>query len=280
MKFVSGLVLSCLLVGPAVAQIDATTARLVYKEAGAERALTRNGQAFTTTDGHRLLFDSYSPPVAAGRKPAVIFVSGTEDARTWPGFQDFGRVAAARGFVGLVPTKRYPRGVDGTRLAALDTRDFVEYVAKNSGALGVDPDKICLWVISGGAPTAAVAFLAGNPPVRCLVVYYGPLDASGQIPAGRKMAPAMVAEFSPLHALQSQNARQVPTFIVRAGRDRPFLNEDIDAFIVAALKANLPLRLTNYPEGEHAFDIVNDTDDSRRIIADTFEFLKAETAPR
>ena len=41
------------------------------------------------------------------------------------------------------------------------------------------------------------------------------------------------------------------------------LNESIDAFVLAALKRNLPLTVINHAHAQHAFDLLDDTDETR-----------------
>lgn len=41
-----------------------------------------------------------------------------------------------------------------------------------------------------------------------------------------------------------------------------------------SLLGGAPLELLNHPKGRHAFDILDDDDRSREIIARTFDFLK------
>jgi dienelactone hydrolase len=62
--------------------------------------------------------------------------------------------------------------------------------------------------------------------------------------------------------------------VVRAGRDHPLNNQAIDAFVAEALRQNAPIEVINYPEGRHAFDVLDATDQTRQIIRRTLEFLK------
>jgi hypothetical protein len=80
--------------------------------------------------------------------------------------------------------------------------------------------------------------------------------------------------FSPIYHLSHEDAAKIaPLFIARAGRDRAFLNEILDEFIVVANERNLALTLMNHPNGEHAFDILNDSARSREIIKATLAFM-------
>jgi dienelactone hydrolase len=84
--------------------------------------------------------------------------------------------------------------------------------------------------------------------VRCAALCYGPLDVDPD--------PALP-----------------PLLVVRAGRDHPELNRAIDGFLAGALAANLPVELVNHADGHHAFDTVDDTDESRRVIRRVLAFL-------
>jgi acetyl esterase/lipase len=43
---------------------------------------------------------------------------------------------------------------------------------------------------------------------------------------------------------------------------------------VARKRLNRPLTLTNYPAGAHAFDLLDDSETSRRIIRQVLDFLR------
>ena len=48
----------------------------------------------------------------------------------------------------------------------------------------------------------------------------------------------------------------------------------MDRFLAAALARNLPLTFTNHAEGQHAFDLFDDTDISRQIVAQILAFMR------
>jgi hypothetical protein len=47
----------------------------------------------------------------------------------------------------------------------------------------------------------------------------------------------------------------------------------MDRFIAEGLKRGLPLTLVNHPTGPHAFDLMDDSDMSRHVVAQAIEFL-------
>ena len=72
----------------------------------------------------------------------------------------------------------------------------------------------------------------------------------------------------------------LPLLVVKAGLDDPATNAGIDKLVSKAKAAGLPIELIEYKEGEHAFDIKQDTDETRAIISRTLEFMKEKlTAP-
>src|SRR3712207_1292932 len=65
--------------------------------------------------------DIYFNLDAKGPRPTLLLISGTEDSRDWGGYRDFGKLAAERGFVAVVPAKRFPRGGTGIAQGRADT---------------------------------------------------------------------------------------------------------------------------------------------------------------
>ena len=52
------------------------------------------------------------------------------------------------------------------------------------------------------------------------------------------------------------------------------INQSIDAFVQEALAGNAPLEVMNHPTGRHGFDILDDNDRSREIIARAVAFAQ------
>jgi hypothetical protein len=68
----------------------------------------------------------------------------------------------------------------------------------------------------------------------------------------------------------------IPLLVVRAGKDEtPGLNVALDGFAARAIAANRPLTLVNYPEAPHAFDLFWDGPETRRILQQGLDFLRA-----
>ncbi|MGK6356325.1 alpha/beta hydrolase [Sphingomonas sp. DT-207] len=267
----AALLAPCTVLAQDEARRDPSKTRVVYRVAGTERVKVRADQRFDSA-GTPLAYDAYLPATDAKARPAIVFVSGTSDVRDWTWYQDLGRLAAAHGMVGIVPDKRYPRGADGLRTGMADTEALFAHLQAEAPALGIDPDRICLWVFSAGGRLAALPFRENAPRIACLVAYY-PILSSADL----MNDPALLPAFSPAEAVARVGAPRVPTLVARAGRDSPAINATIDRFLAAALAAGQPVTLVNAPESEHGFDGYNDTNESRRIVAQSFRFVSEAT---
>ena len=62
--------------------------------------------------------------------------------------------------------------------------------------------------------------------------------------------------------------------IARAGRDEPDISRSVEAFVGEARRRGQQVEVVDYPQGAHAFDIDQDTDESRAVIARGVQFVK------
>lgn len=268
-------------------RVDPAQVSIVYRVPKMEQVTVRRGVVFDNTAGKRLALDAYIPRGVrtGGRLPAIVFISGAEKVRHWRWFITWGQLAAAHGIVGIVPDKRYPRGLDGIRTGFEDTEKLLAYLRANGARLGVDPQRICLWTFSAGGRLTSVGLNSGTPNVRCLVSFYGILDLSQEFAAvgDERQRDSLLKRYSPLHVLETaagSGGKVPPILIGRAGKDAPFINSGIDRFAATALRSNVSLTIMNYPEGDHGFDGLNDTPQSRALIKAALQFVVENTASR
>lgn len=119
-----------------------------------------------------------------------------------------------------------------------DARALLDHLAANGNRVGI-------WSTSGHGP---VALSAANHA------------------AGAVMINPMVNDACPL----------VPLFVARAGQDEtPGLNVALDAYVAAAVAADKPVTLVNYPGAPHLFDLFLDGPETRRILQAGLAFLRA-----
>jgi dienelactone hydrolase len=70
-------------------------------------------------------------------------------------------------------------------------------------------------------------------------------------------------------------AGELPIVLTRVGRERPELAALVDAFIEAAQACGARLEIVDVPNGQHAFDILDHTDESRAAVMTAFEKVLA-----
>jgi dienelactone hydrolase len=242
-RALSVVVAVALLAAPAVAQRpDPRKMGVVFTLAGTESVRVRANLPYKG----ELTMDLYSPPSApaGARLPAVVFVNGigAPELKDWKVYQDWGRLVAASGMVGI----NYQSRQD----PAADAADLVRHLRENAASLGVDENRICIWSCSANVGVGLPFVLdPSRTYIRCAVFYYGAMN-------------------------QKATRDDVPMLVARAGLDGPQLNRGIDEFVKDAIAREVPLTLVNYAEGQHAFDIFDDTATSREYVRQTLDFMK------
>jgi len=253
--------------------------RIVYDAAGMTDVDTLRRIVYKREDDTDLLMDVYRPRGGGPglRRPAIVFVHGGPIPKTmlppreWGFFVSYGELAAASGLVGVVLNHRLHDITDYDR-ALGDLSAGIDHVRRQADTLGVDADRLALWVFSGGGPLLA-EFLRTQPPyIRCVVAFYALLDLRPFLPPDADATRReRAARLSP--AMHVRAAR-LPIFVGRAGLDGPLVNNSIDAFVAEALSANAPLDLMNHSTGHHAFDVLDDDERSRAIIGRALGFVQ------
>jgi acetyl esterase/lipase len=200
--------------------------------------------------------------------PAVVFVHGgplppdqRPTPRDWPVYRAYGSLAASRGAVG-VTVDHALYGIDAYPVAAADVVEAVTVVREDPR---VDPDRLALWFFSGGG--LLLADWLRTPPdwLRCVAASYPILGA----PPGFDVDP----RFRPAEAVAG--AGDLPIVLTRVGRERPAFAATVEEFVTAAQARGARLTIVDVPDGQHAFDILDDTDESRDAIRRAFDAVLA-----
>lgn len=198
--------------------------------------------------GEGLQMDVYRPRAASRPAPALVFFNlATGPQRSSLFYKSWAQVAAAQGIVAILPDLSAEN--EAQQLDAL-----LKHLSANGLGLGINPDAIAVFAGSGNV-SRSLPLLQDQKrtTVRAAVLYYGTSTAS---------------------TFRSD----LPMLLVRAGLDRPPLNASIDEFVKRALDTNAPLSVLNYPSGHHAFEILDDSPATRRVIDDTIAFVKQATS--
>jgi acetyl esterase/lipase len=235
--------------------------RIVYHVDGMRDVRVRRNVVYKRDAGAELEMNIYAPAGLSGdaRAPAVFFVHGGPipadfmPPTQWGVFVSYGELAAASALVGVTFNHRLFALTDYERSRS-DVAAAIEYVRDHAAELSVDADRIALWYFSGGGPLMT-SILHDRPDyVRCMLAFY--------------------AYLQPRQAQVRSTGGGLPIFLARAGLDQPLINETIDQFVQEALAGNATLDLMNHPAGRHGFDILDDDERSREIIARAVAFAQ------
>lgn len=197
----------------------------------------------------RLAMDVYKPATASGMKAAalVFFNRATGADRSGQFYAAWARAAASKGLIGILPDLR-----PGSEAA--DFRVLLSYLDRHASDLGLDS----IAVYAGSGNVFAAFPVVEDPAltsIKAAVMYYGT---------------ARVEQFR----------LDLPVLYVRAGLDRPGVNESIARLAALAVAQNAPLTLLNYTGGHHGFEQADDNEATRQVINDTLEFVKRASSAR
>jgi len=230
-----------------------------------------------------LKLNIYQPADAPGavKLPAIVFVHGeapwelVQDVRDWGQYRDWGTLAAASGFVGVVicrrPSDRFTRLPE----VAGDTQSALDFIREHAAAYGIDAERIGLWVCSAGGPSGLSPLLASPPAyLRSIAALYPALDLRPHKELLEFLTEEELKHYSPLYHLERSAKDIPPLLIVKAGQDNPFFNDPIDAFAADVLPKHPHFHYLVHEEGRHGFDVRDDLPRTREIVQETLEFFK------
>lgn len=222
-------------------------------------------------------FDLY-PGSGPGPRPCVIFVCGFADAgfrqisgSSWkdtPPVSSWARLLAASGISAVTLQADEPLA---------DTCALVQYLELNAESLGLDAHCMGLWSCSGNVPTA-LAVLEATPTLAAAVLLYGfMLEPEDDKFVSRAAQQFRFANPELGDKLLTSGARML---VVQAGRDEfPGVNASIDYFMQRAAEQGTGAELLRYAEGVHAFDVMDDSAESRAVIQQVLDFLVQALTP-
>ncbi|MEX2154917.1 MAG: alpha/beta hydrolase, partial [Gemmatimonadaceae bacterium] len=201
--------------------------------------------------------------------------------KDWPQYQEWGRLAAAAGLVGVTFVHRLTTD-DNVDVAGDDMETLLRHVREHAREYSLDPNRLCIALYSAGGPLAAPFLREPRPYVRCLVLYYPFLDLNhvgvhspfrGPHSAERVAA---LASYSPARWLVPNADRLPPIFLARGGRDViPGINSSIDRFMNMAFAAEIGIDFYLHRSGPHGLDRPAGPDArSEEIVRATVEFLR------
>jgi tetratricopeptide (TPR) repeat protein len=136
-----------------------------------------------------------------------------------------------------------------------DVGDAFAYLRAHGRELGLDPARMAAWACSANVRSALTVLMQPGPATAvAAVLYYGNGDPA-------------------------QLRGDLPVLLARAGKDRPQMNAMMDQLAARAMQANAPWTVLNVPGGHHAFDVLDETEESRAAVRATVAFLRGQLEP-
>jgi hypothetical protein len=249
--------------------------QVVYRLPGMDAVVVRN-TAYKTLDAE-MAMDIYYPvqPEAAQRVPVVVMPFGYPDPQG-----QIRRYGPVTSWATLIAASGMAAVIYGASEPAEAVHSVLQHLRANADALGLDGQRIGLFSTSGSVAVALSALMR-DPGLTCAALLYGyTMDFDGST------AVADVArQFGFVNACAGKSVDDlfagVPLLFVRAGLDRfPGLNDALDRVVSRALARNLPLTLVNHATGAHGFDLDEDNDLSRDVVATVLRFLSVQFLAR
>jgi acetyl esterase/lipase len=240
---------------------------------------------YTSNDRGPLHMDVYRPAETTQPRPGVLLVNGDADeaviarAKDWGVYRSYGEHIAARGLVGIPfvhhSTERGKRYADVAR----EVEATISYIRHHAEELQVDPDRLAVWAFSAAGPFALAPLLRERPAfVRAVLGFYTIWDLAPYADVAEPPSAETIEKWSVINALGESADRLPPIFVARAGRDGARIKSGTDLFVLRALALDVDLEVHSHPTGQHGFDILDDDDTSRNIIAAALTFLEQRLA--
>jgi dienelactone hydrolase len=218
---------------------EVTTRRVLYEIPGMRSVRVRE-DAFAGADGQPLAMAIYDPPAPlADPSPVVVLIAGYPDA----GFEKhlgckFMEMEWAISMAQLI-------AMSGMTAITHTNRDPIGDAAALMNHLAAGGRRVGIWATSGHSPVA----LAVADQAACTVL---------------------------INPMTSDVLPETPLLIVRSGKDEtPGLNAALDNLLARSIVENRPVSLVNYPDAPHAFDLHLDNPETRRILQQGLDFLRA-----
>jgi acetyl esterase/lipase len=231
----------------------AASLSVVYSVEGMDAVQVSGGHAYRPEKSAHHLLDVYRPEGDA-RLPAVLLVHGAAPPSAAPKdaapFTSWARLIAASGMAAVT--------LNWDHRDPTDLDHGLAYLKAHADTLGLDMQRVGLVVFSAGVERALPwALIEGAGTLCCLVAYYGDLESGAEA----------------LAAAERHDTLRI--MIARAGRDEIIRDDHLEAFQAAAAGRGLDVSVETHDEGVHAFDLRNNDQRSREIIASTLAFLRS-----
>ncbi len=261
-------------------ELELPQRRIVYQIPEMEDVVCHKGEIYYSGNSFDLEADIYIPPgLSRGSKlPLVILTNNYPDVvwnknsgvchKDWQMIISWAELIAASGMIAVTYQTLYSQS---------ESDSLISYLSRNADKFNIDIDRIAVFGCSANALAAQSLLQNDSYNIRCAVLYYGLLLTPDQkyfeeINSAQNSFGFYFSDLNQVDDIPSD----IPILVTRAGKDKnPLILMTIDHFLNEAVKSNAKITFINYPEGQHDFDILDDTENSRLIIRQTVDFLTA-----
>jgi acetyl esterase/lipase len=214
-------------------------------------------------------------PASTARTGAILLIHGgpgpadlTTSPRDWPVYRGYGTAIAQRGLVAVVVDHRLIRGLDQLSAAADDVEAAVGLLRADSQ---VDPERIVLWFFSG-AGLLAGEWLDSRPDwLRGVALSYPRLATPPGVDE-LVSAAEVIGRHDRGGGVAKESNSVLPVLLTRVGRERDALAGPVAEFVSAGGTA---LDIIDVPKGQHGFDMLDHTDESRAAVTKALDWAIA-----
>jgi tetratricopeptide (TPR) repeat protein len=220
---------------------------VVPTPADSDLRITRD-MVYARGAGGPLKLDVYLPRSSGKQKPpAVVFANivgerGSRPFRATEIYRSWARLLAAHGIAGVIIDSEAAR-------AGENLGQSIDHLRKNGAALGIDGDRLGVWACSANVSIALPYLMAAAPEaVRTAIIYYGSADVS-------------------------RIRTELPLLYVMASDDAPELIANQRKIWDLARAAGAPWTTVVARGLPHAFDALDESEPSRRLVLQTVDYL-------
>jgi hypothetical protein len=196
-------------------------------------------------------------PAGTEPLPTAIIVPGPSPEgyvppREWPVYVGYGRLLASRGVAAVVLDLPYHDISEWSQVS----QDLPGRVEAARALDDVDPTRIAIWAWSGGAMLVG-SWLAESPEwLRGMALTYPVLATP---------------EPKPMPADAVRPGR--PLVLTKVGKERPDWQASVDRFLATAADTGAEVHVIEVPEGQHGFDVLDHTEESRQAVLEATDFV-------
>lgn len=253
--------------------------RIVYQIPEMKNVICHNGIVYHSVNGIDLKADIYVP--AKGGKstpiPVVILAINYPDSafNKWFG-RDGKDLQMCVSWAELIAASGMAAVTYQTEFSPSETESLIYFLKKNAEDYHIDMTHLCVFGASANTLGAQSLMQQDDFNIQCAVLNYGILLTPDQKYYAEidSAADMLGFYFSDLRKI-SRIPENIPMLVTRAGKDRfQLVNDSTDYFVAEAMRSNVPLTFINYPDGQHDFDVLDDTEISKLIIRQTVDFMK------